>query len=678
MTCERWRVQPGVIMGDNNFHLQGVGAVYHRVSTDRQDADRQRQNTGEWLTRHHAVVQPDHVLEDIGWARDEADRRPAFQRLLRLVDDRRIQWIVIDALERFGTKNKHQFISFIYRLQEAGCKLYTVNDKEWTNEDLITLIEAAFEAEKSEGEVRKLSDRVLGEMRLLAKRGVWLGGRVPYGMDVVALKLVGANLAEQWRVQFVGKSLRVKLDSTGHRKEYPGKGNFPPTESEEILQLRPTTDESKLVVVHRIYQMFVDEAISPNAIARRLNAEGIAPPAFIITDFWSQKHIGYMLSNPTYIGRPPWNRSTIGKYTSYVNGKHVSKKPGDNPRKLPEGDWILPDKPIFDGVVPLPLWNAAQEKLRSQPVRHCHPRAAALWLAGMVYCGNCGGVMHGVMVRSVGRIMGTRRFGTYVCGTANNWAGPKEKCPCRMYRVQQSKIEEQLQTYLEETRPLVREYADAMASGKPAALDVAIKHAVDAYWQMVQRLDGEQVECAGVPCVFLPGDGGHRVVPAGEGSVVAHHYRRLFEHDKEVLKSRLSELENEHTILTMSWQDLPTPKAKDKAKSRLVEFEEQIASIEDRLHNSAEDWERAVADVRRLHESWEQAAKALDDEKSARRKSELLRRVVDRIIVTFEPTGKRYPLGRVKQIEVVPQQLTAKDAWREGDLRQCELEFPRK
>ena len=153
-----------------SLNLTGNGAVYHRVSTDRQDADRQRQSTGEWLTRHGVSVRPEDVGEDLGWARDEADRRPAFQRLLRKADERKINWIVVDALERFGTKNKHQFISFIYRLQESSCRLYTVNDKEWTGEDLITLIEAAFEAEKSEGEVRKLSDRVLGQMRLLAKR----------------------------------------------------------------------------------------------------------------------------------------------------------------------------------------------------------------------------------------------------------------------------------------------------------------------------------------------------------------------------------------------------------------------------------------------------------------------------------------------------------------------------
>src|SRR5205814_3742595 len=113
----------------------------------------------------------EHVFEDLGWARDEADDGPEFQRLIRLVELRQIQWIVVDALDRFLMKNKHQFLYYVYRLQEAGCRLYSADDKEWTKEDLITLLEAAFAAEKSEGELRDKSERVIEGMRQLARRG---------------------------------------------------------------------------------------------------------------------------------------------------------------------------------------------------------------------------------------------------------------------------------------------------------------------------------------------------------------------------------------------------------------------------------------------------------------------------------------------------------------------------
>ncbi len=79
-------------------------------------------------------------------------------------------------------------------MQEAGCKLYTVNDKEWTGEDLLTLIEAGVEGEKSEGEGRSKSERVLEKARQKAKLGEWLGGRIPHGMEVVAFREVEGEL----------------------------------------------------------------------------------------------------------------------------------------------------------------------------------------------------------------------------------------------------------------------------------------------------------------------------------------------------------------------------------------------------------------------------------------------------------------------------------------------------
>src|SRR5581483_4913836 len=170
------------------IQLIGHGAVYVRISEDDQKADRQRKSTSEWIGRHGLDDGAVTVYEDLGWKRHQADKRPEFQRMLRDADDGRIKWIVCDALDRFGTKNKNQLLAYLYRLQEAGCQLYTANDKEWTGTDLLTLIEAGLEGEKSEKELRDKSERVLGAMRVMAEKGTWLGGRIPYGCDVVAFR----------------------------------------------------------------------------------------------------------------------------------------------------------------------------------------------------------------------------------------------------------------------------------------------------------------------------------------------------------------------------------------------------------------------------------------------------------------------------------------------------------
>ena len=70
--------------------------------------------------------------------------------------------------------------------------------------------------------------------------------------------------------------------------------------------------------------------------------------------------------------------------------------------------------------------------------------------------------------------------------------------------------------------------------------------------------------------------------------------------------------------------------------------------------------------------NWEKATEAVESESSARRKAEAVRQVVEKIVVTFEATGKKSPIGRVKSVDVIPKTS------REGDLSPCVLEFPRR
>jgi DNA invertase Pin-like site-specific DNA recombinase len=83
-----------------------------------------------------------HWYKDEGWARDTADERPDFQQLMKLVEAGRIQWIVVDRLDRFGTKSSKQLIVYLYRLEEAGCRLFDASGREWTGDDDATEISA--------------------------------------------------------------------------------------------------------------------------------------------------------------------------------------------------------------------------------------------------------------------------------------------------------------------------------------------------------------------------------------------------------------------------------------------------------------------------------------------------------------------------------------------------------
>jgi DNA invertase Pin-like site-specific DNA recombinase len=82
--------------------LDGDGAVYIRTSTDQQDTQRQYAAIDAFLKRIGVVVPQSRYFEDEGWARDTADRRPQFQRMLSLAKAGAIRWFVVDMLDRFG------------------------------------------------------------------------------------------------------------------------------------------------------------------------------------------------------------------------------------------------------------------------------------------------------------------------------------------------------------------------------------------------------------------------------------------------------------------------------------------------------------------------------------------------------------------------------------------------
>jgi hypothetical protein len=97
-----------------------------------------------------------------------------------------------------------------------------------------------------------------------------------------------------------------------------------------------------------------------------------------------------------------------------------------------------------------------------------------------------------------------------------------------------------------------------------------------------------------------------------------------------------------------------------------------MADLEAKAEDQAEQWDRALATVNEMSAAWQAADKALDEESVVRRKAEAVGRVVDKIVVTFEPTGRRYPVGIVKRIEIVPRMGG------ERDFRTCESESPGK
>src|SRR5262249_20576453 len=154
---------------------------YIRVSGDEQDTERQYASIRAFEQRHGVSIPGRHWFKDEGWARDQADKRPDFQRMIQEAEAGQVQWIVVDALDRFGGKSAKQLFAYLQRLEEAGCKLYDAGGKEWTGEDDATEITAWVEGKNSVKEQRSKSHRVLGGKAEKARAGEWQGGPVRLG-----------------------------------------------------------------------------------------------------------------------------------------------------------------------------------------------------------------------------------------------------------------------------------------------------------------------------------------------------------------------------------------------------------------------------------------------------------------------------------------------------------------
>jgi hypothetical protein len=118
-------------------------------------------------------------------------------------------------------------------------------------------------------------------------------------------------------------------------------------------------------------------------------------------------------------------------------------------------------------------------------------------------------------------------------------------------------------------------------------------------------------------------------------------FRQCF--DETGHQERLAELETEHDRLMNAWTDLPTKRAKEKARKQLEELEAEMERIEEQQINLADTTVAQWEHFRELSEGIQTARKTFQEdstESQQRRLGEALRSVIDRIELAFVSTGQ--------------------------------------
>lgn len=590
-------------------------ATYIRVSSDTQDVTRQRESIGQWSAKHGWTI--GHFFEDSEGRnpRDQAAKRAGFQRMLDAVKTGLVKRIVVDSLDRFGTRDAYELGKFLTLLRDHGCQLWSVAQGHLTADDDATTLTNVLGALTSTREQKEKALRNIGGKVQKAKLGEYQGGYPPYGLDVVCF----GGAVEKWRVHFVGHFERIKIYPTGKRETFSGKNNFPAKDATDVLRYRPTIDQARLEVVLSIFEWFATEAISPGQIADRLNALG---KVTTVASPWNKVIVRQMLANPIYIGFPSWNKRAGSRFKEYVGGEiqDVTKTKG---RKRTTDDYVQPSKQEFPPLIDSDTWDKVQAKLQATKQRTKRaPQVSELWLKGFLVCGHCNKPM-----RAVGP-QPRMEYGTYICGTYGTY-GKKNATGCRCHRVKHPVLEAIVDKYLSETGQEVGELVGVGADLFDDSLNNWLQTATERnrLWSKMQATASPPTS---VESLFDIGS-------------------RYSLQDSEAVSAEIATKESELDAMLAGFARL-TPAMQDRANAKMEGIAAEIDSLRSTLRDLSVDYASLSTELDARLATMNYAA-SLGDETGPRR-AEALAKVVDKIVCRFRYTAAKSIIDSIEIVAV--------------------------
>ena len=209
-------------------------AIYARVSSDRQKEERtilsQTAALQEWAKQQEYLVPPEWIFEDEGYSGATLNR-PGLERLLDLAVEGQLEAILVYCPDRLSRKYAYQVV-LIEEFARHGVEvLFLRSPKAETPEDQLLL---QFQGMIAEYERAQIAERTRRGKRHRAKSGL---------VNVLA----GAPYGYRYHCK------TVAMDAFY-----------------EVLD-----DEAK--VVQAAFELYTEQAIVINAIARDLNDKGIPP-----------------------------------------------------------------------------------------------------------------------------------------------------------------------------------------------------------------------------------------------------------------------------------------------------------------------------------------------------------------------------------------------------------------
>lgn len=312
------------------------------IPIQRAEAEQYIANRPDW------IFDKEYIEKAVSAYKNNVEEREVLQEILSDARNHEFDVLLTYMSDRIGRQEEYSF--YVATLNGLGIEVWTIKDGQLKTEEHIDKLLNYIRFWQNEGESKKTSMRVRDTQKELVKAGKFVGGKAPYGYQLIPSGMVSNH----------GRLLK-KL---------------------EIV-------EEKAQVVRLIYNLAVHQGMGYEKIAKELNNQGI--PA-VTTDKWKAGTIRSILTNPVYMGYLALNRRI--NHNGFI---HLDRK-----------NWIYSEEQIPELViVSQQIWEKAQEIREARKDRISASKkksseeyeaqynvpfttSGKLALTGLACCGYCG------------------------------------------------------------------------------------------------------------------------------------------------------------------------------------------------------------------------------------------------------------------------------------------------
>ncbi|MCZ8321191.1 MAG: recombinase family protein [Novosphingobium sp.] len=326
-------------------------AVYTRKSTEDgleqefNSLDAQREACEAYILsqRHEGWTLVPGRYDDGGYSGGHMER-PGLKALMAEIDAGQIDVIVVYKVDRL-TRSLADFAKIVERLDARQASFVSVTQAFNTTTSMgrltlnVLLSFAQFEREVT-------GERIRDKIAASKKKGIWMGGPVPLGYQVIERKLVPVpeeaervrqimqRYLEIWNVPRLIEILRAEgvVTKVQHRTSGPHRGGIPFARGSLFHLLKNPVYRGKIVHKGKVYdgehEAIVDEALW-NQVQSHLSAK--APPRKRSANEPQHALLRGLITDPH--GRPmvpTYGSSKVKRYAYYETRKDLAR-PGDPP-----------------------------------------------------------------------------------------------------------------------------------------------------------------------------------------------------------------------------------------------------------------------------------------------------------------------------------------------------------